>query len=101
VALTVVPSIGLPVLAGLFTQDRIEDARAAERIGDKMALVVELHDLRTVVFGELSASGIRSIAVRYGFTLDEFGDLLGEQLVPVDSARAETDAFLGSFRSYV
>src|SRR5688572_7289168 len=66
VALTIVPSIGLPVLAGLFAQDRLEDAAAAGRIGDKMALVVELHDLRTIVSAESSASALESIAVRFG-----------------------------------
>jgi diguanylate cyclase (GGDEF)-like protein len=99
VALTIVPSIGLPVLAGLFTQDRLEDARAAHRIGDKMTLVSELHDLQSLVASESGATVIRSTASRFGLSVEQLADIIGTDLiVPVDSARGRTDAMLARFR---
>jgi len=99
VALTIVPSIGLPVLAGLFTQDRLADARAAGRIGDRMALVREVHELQSIVASESSASVIRASAVRFGLTMEQLSDIIGPDLIiDLDAARAETDETLDGFR---
>jgi diguanylate cyclase (GGDEF)-like protein len=99
VALTIVPSIGLPVLAGFFTQDRLADARAAGRIGDKMTLVSELHDLQSSVAFESSATVIRSTASRFGLTVDELAGIIGSDvIIPVGTARGRTDALLADFR---
>jgi diguanylate cyclase (GGDEF)-like protein len=98
VALTIVPSIGLPLLAGMFTQDRLRDARAAGRIGDKMTVVAELHDLRAIVSAESSASALQSIAVRIGLTTEQLAEILGNDLVvPVKLVREQTDEALTAF----
>ncbi len=99
VALTLVPSIGLAVLSGIFIEDRLEDARVAGRVGAQMELVVELHELRSIIASESSASVLKASATRYGISMEGLADIIGHDLVrPVEPTRDRTDAALAGFR---
>jgi diguanylate cyclase (GGDEF)-like protein len=91
-ALAVVPSLGLPVFAGLFTQDRFDDANASRRIGETMTLAIELHDLRTAMTTESASSAMEYFSELYHLTPQEIADLIGQELaVSVEVARKHTD----------
>ena len=91
-ALAVVPSLGLPMFAGLFTQDRFDDADASRRIGRTMTLAVELHDLRTAMAAESASSAVQFFAQLYDLTTEEMSEILGQDLTAaVGLARKHTD----------
>jgi diguanylate cyclase (GGDEF)-like protein len=91
-ALAVVPSIGLPVFAGIFAKDRLEDSRAASRIGRTLTLAVELDDLRKTITDESTSSALEFYGKLYSLTREEIAEILGEKLTgPLATARARTD----------
>jgi diguanylate cyclase (GGDEF)-like protein len=91
-ALAIVPSIGLPVFAGLFTEDKLAQAKAAGRIGHAMTLGVEMHDVQKAIAAESAAAAMKVLSARYGMTTMQLTELIGADLVvPIPVARALTD----------
>jgi diguanylate cyclase (GGDEF)-like protein len=98
-ALAVVPSIGLPVFAGIFAKDRLEDSRAASRIGRTMTLAVELDDLRQSIADESTSSALEFYGQLYDLTLEDLANIIGENLTgPLETARARTDRAFASLQ---
>jgi len=92
IALAVVPALGLPVFAGFFAQDKLEEAKAARQIGRAMTLTAELDDLTSAIADESTSSAFRFFSTLYGLSDEQLTDLLGVDLaVPIETARGRTD----------
>jgi diguanylate cyclase (GGDEF)-like protein len=95
-ALAIVPSIALPGFAGPFSEDRREEAAAAERIGRAMTLVVELHELRDHLNTEATSAAFDFYSVRFGVPRQVINDMMGGDglSLPVPESRRVSDEAL-------
>ena len=99
-ALAVVPALGLPVFAGLFAQDKLEEADAARRIGRSMDLAIELDDLRVAAQAESASSAVEFFAALYDLSTEQIDEALGQELSyrSADAEGTRIDARCGGTR---
>jgi diguanylate cyclase (GGDEF)-like protein len=99
VALALLPSIGVTAIAGLFTAERVDEARAAERIEHAATALRDLDALRLAVESEAGASVIGDTLAEYGTTPEAVNRIAGQTInVPLPQARKLTDGAVETVR---
>ena len=102
VALALLPSIGVTAIAGLFTTERVDEARAAERIEFAADALQHLDGLRLAIETEAGSSVIPDTLAQFGTTPEVVNRLAGQTIsVPLPQARDATDDAIEAVRGAV
>lgn len=94
VAIAILPTLCLPILAGLLTQERLVSSASASRLERDLLSVTSVDRLRHALAMESSVEPFTALAAQYGFSPDIFSRQLGWNLPSQADAEAATDSAL-------
>jgi diguanylate cyclase (GGDEF)-like protein len=95
VALALIPAIAFPGFAALFTQERLQEARATSRVEHAMQAVQALDDLRGATQSEVTSTALAHFSRALNLSVEQLNDRVGYRAgVPLAQARFTTDRAL-------
>lgn len=94
--IALLPTLGLPVLAGVVAQERLAEASTATRLERDLLAVVSLDQLREALTTEGSAGTLTVFAKQFGMPFAMISGQLGWKLASLAEAEAATDQALAA-----
>jgi diguanylate cyclase (GGDEF)-like protein len=96
VVIALLPTLGLPMLAGTIARERLDQASTASRLERDLLAVASMDRLREALTNEASAAPLGILAQQANLPLSTLGALLGTPIATVAEARIATDHAFGA-----
>jgi diguanylate cyclase (GGDEF)-like protein len=94
--IAVIPTLGLPALAGTLAQERLEEASSAARIERELVAVEAVDQLRVALTAEIFAGSLTLLSAQLGLPMAMLSSQLGGRFGTQAEARAATDKALAA-----